>query len=63
MVVCVLALRHTGDLSRVDPASHPKTAGIGSSTPTTLKRIRDGGMNAYKNKSLMANQWVREGLG
>lgn len=33
MVVCpcVLALRQTGDLSRVYPASRPMTAGIGSS--------------------------------
>lgn len=33
MVVCVLALPRAGDLSRVDPAFHLMTAGIGPSTP------------------------------
>lgn len=33
------ALWQTGDLPRVYPAFHPKTAGIGFSPPATLKRI------------------------
>lgn len=43
MVVClyVLALRQTGDLPRVYPGSQPKTAGIGSSAPATLKSQRE----------------------
>uniref|UniRef100_A0A3B4C9D3 Galectin n=1 Tax=Pygocentrus nattereri TaxID=42514 RepID=A0A3B4C9D3_PYGNA len=33
LTVCLSALRWTGDLSRVCPAFHPKTAGIGSKVP------------------------------
>ncbi|KAL6459840.1 hypothetical protein MHYP_G00315990 [Metynnis hypsauchen] len=38
--VCLSALQWTGDLSRVYPAFHPMTAGIGSSTPATQKEKR-----------------------
>lgn len=42
MVVClsILALRKSDDLSKVYPASSLIVAGIGSSPPATLKRIR-----------------------
>lgn len=56
MVVClsILALRKSDDLSKVYPASSLIVAGIGSSPPATLKRIRgrelmDGWMDGFKN--------------
>lgn len=38
----VLALRQTGDLSIVYPASHPTAAGVGPSTLATLNWISGG---------------------
>jgi len=44
--------QHTGDLSRVYPASHPTAAVIGSSSPVTINRMKrvwkmDGMMDGY----------------
>ncbi|KAL4000200.1 alpha-N-acetyl-neuraminate alpha-2,8-sialyltransferase (sialyltransferase 8F) [Sarotherodon galilaeus] len=50
------ALRQTGDLSRVYPASCPITAGIGSSTPRDPEKDKRKRMDGYYTHSALLDQ-------